>query len=359
MEENDANLLSRYQIDAPGLLEAWSIRGRFGLLFVAVSLAVASPVVYLAANGQRPEGFWFLLAFAGFVFLAGLAIMSVRATLRVSAAGIDYDTANWRESHQWHAPRAALSEVTLAAVVVRSGKSMKTVFRVSLLVKAEDRSRDFSIFRSGAEPPARRAAQEVARSLHLPLVDAIGDRRQVTNPDELHRPRPERFEFEGSRPETVEQDFAADGRSIVIRGTLHRGMVSKLKAVGIGFLLLSCGVGFFASQAVKPPLIGWLIPFPFWGAGLYFLSNALTRARIRERIRVQHDSLIRELEFLGRTWRRQRIARSTVQTLRIQTRSADKRGVAVVTADGRLMVGAGLEDSDLPWLRAWISQQIA
>ena len=63
--------------------------------------------------------------------------------------------------------------------------------------------------------------------------------------------------------------------------------------------------------------------------------------------------------YLGPRWRRQRIARSAVQTLRIQTRSADKRGVAVVTADGRLMVGAGLEDSDLPWLRAWISQQIA
>ncbi len=110
---------------------------------------------------------------------------------------------------------------------------------------------------------------------------------------------------------------------------------------------------------MQPPLMGWLIPFPFWGAGLYFLSNALTRERTRERIRVQHDSLIRELEFLGWTWRRQWIVRSAVQTLRIQTRGADQRGVAVVTADGRLVVGAGLEDSDLPWLRAWISQQIA
>ncbi len=256
MEERDANLLSRYRIDAPGLLEAWSIQGRFGVLFVAASLALASPVAYFAAKGPRPEGFWFMLAFAGFIFLAGLAIMSVRATLRVSDAGIDYDCGNWRESQHWHAPRAALSEVTLAAVVVSTGKSMKTVFRVSLGVKAEDRSRDFAIFRSASELPARRAAGEVARSLHLPLVDAIGDRRQVTNPDELHRPRPERFEFEGSPPESVEQDFAADGRSIVIRGTLHRGTASKLKVAGIGFLLLSCAIGFFASQVVEPPLMG-------------------------------------------------------------------------------------------------------
>ncbi len=195
MEEYDDNLLSRYRIRTPGLLEAWSIQGRFGLLFVAVSLALASPVLYFAAKGLRPDGFWFLLAFAGFFFLAGLAIMSVRATLRVSDAGIDYDYGNWAESQHWHAPRAALSEVSLAAVVVGSGKSMRTVFMVSLLVKAEDRSRDFSIFRSGSELPARRAAEEVARSLHLPLVDAIGDERQVTAPDELHRPRPERIEF--------------------------------------------------------------------------------------------------------------------------------------------------------------------
>ena len=359
MEQNDANLLSRYRIETPGLLEAWSIQHRFGLLFVGISLAPASPVAYFVAKGLRPEAFWFLAALAGFLFLAGLAIMSLRATLRVSDAGIDYDYRDWRESRHWHAPRAALSEVALAAVVVGSGKHTRKMFMVSLLVTAEDRSRDFSIFRSASERPARRAAEEVARSLHLPLVDAIGDERQVTKPDELHRLRPERLEFEGPRPEPVEQDFAADGRSIVIRGTLPRGTTSKLTAAGIGFLGLSCAVGFFASQAMEPPLVGWLIPFPFWGAGLYFGSNALVRRRTRERVRVQHDSLIRELEFLGLTWRRRQIARSAVQTLRIQTRGADDRGVAVVTADGRVVVGGGLEDSDLAWLRAWISQQVA
>ena len=359
MEEYDDNLLSRYRLETPGHLEAWSIQGRFGLLFVAASLALASPVAYFVAKGLRPEAFWFLVFFAGFTFLAGLAITSLRATLRVSDAGIDYDVGNWRESQHWHAPRAALSEVALAAVIVGSGKSSRKMFMVSLLVTAEDRSRDFSIFHSGSERPARRAAEEVARSLHLPLVDAIGDERQVTNPDDLHRLRPERFEFEGSPPETVEPNFAADGRSIVIRGTLPGGTASMLKAAGIGLLGLSCAIGFFASQNIQPALMGWLIPFPFWGAGLYFLSNALIGARTRERVRVQHDSLIHELEFLGLTWRRRRIARSAVQTLRIQTRGADERGVAVVTADGRLVVGAGLEDSDLPWLRAWISQQIA
>jgi len=77
-----------------------------------------------------------------------------------------------------------------------------------------------------------------------------------------------------------------------------------------------------------------------------------------ERVTVTDDAIVQEKSLAGITWKRRRIARDTIDSVRVQARGAGGHGLAIIGSRGRLLVGGSLDESELEWLSAWVTAKL-
>ncbi len=357
MEPGPFDLLERYGVPGAGRLDAWSIQERYGLVFVAISTLLWVPVVQFALRGERDAGFWALTAFAAVTLLVGLAVARLRETLSVDGEAIRLSHRSLFEGRSWVGPRSAIRALRLTAEHESDDSGTRTIFPVALALELDGRAFEIRVFKPTDELRARRAAEEIAGALELPVIDAIGDEAIIHEPGESAS-RFARSDSQPTGPIPPNVTLSTNGHGLSIRGITRMQTVGRLRWAGLGFLLLATTVGAFASRAIEPAWFGWLIPFPFWGAGLYFLADAALGRSICERLWIEGGELVRERAWLALRFSRRRLAIAELEAVRVQSERGDEWGLAAVARNDRFIVGGALEADQLAWLENWLLSQL-
>lgn len=349
-----SNLIERCRVTPAGHLEAWSIQDRYGVAILVVAAGLALLSHHNTRAGAMDAAVWVLWGATVFALLFGIAFSLLRETLRVDEAGLQLRARSVVRSRRWHAPRSALQRILLREVLEQDSEGSSIHYDLVLGLRIEDLEAELRIFRSRREPPARRMGAEVSRALGVPLVDDIGDKELEVGRSELS-PSPPIGRL-GDPPPRVRENRQAAQPSIRIQGTMRPRIATRFRLAGWGFFGLSSFVGAILSMVMTPGWLGWVIPFPFWGASLYFLGTAWAGERSVEHLAIAHGTLSREVELLGGRLRRAKIESHAVQRIRMQSESPSARGVALVSDEQILVVGSGLEHGPLEWLRGWLRE---
>ncbi len=352
------NLIERCRTTPTGQLEAWSIQGRYGVAILATGIGFALIWAHLTLAGSQTGGVRVMGGIAAFLLLFGTAICRLRETLRVDNTGIHVVSRSVFHTQQWHAPRDAVRRVLLREVAEHVGESSSIRYDLLLEVAVEEVGTELRFFRNGSEPPARRMGAEVSRALQLPFVDAIGDKEEEVAHDALHMRRPEQTAHAGPPPPRIREDTRSGSSSLVIQGTMSPQVAGRFRIAGWAFFAMSSLLGSLISQLTEPAWLGWAIPFPFWGASIYFLAAGWLGDHSREHVSVEQGVIAREVELLGRRWRRAEIQGSALRSLRVQAESASTRGVALVCDERILVAGTGLAEGELDWLHCWLAERL-
>lgn len=85
--------------------------------------------------------------------------------------------------------------------------------------------------------------------------------------------------------------------------------------------------------------------------------GALSPKARRERLTLGSE-IVHEKSLAGVCWSRRKIDRSSIASLRVQTRGAGGRGLAIIGRQGRLLIGGSLAENELEWLHAWVEERL-
>ncbi len=358
---NDATLqlLSRFEITAPGHLCARGSYFWFGAVFAVAGLGLLAIPIALHLQGRWQDPAWVAVAFSTLFLLAGFWIAGMRESLEVTGTEIRDVLTTWSSQNERRTSRTALQAVRLMAVVTSSGNSTTTRYVAALVIRDAAFPDPLRITARRGEAQARQDAEEIARCLALPFEDALGDELVVVEPDRLDSTRPESVAPLGTLPASIRLDMTTGGPEVWTRGTLRP--LGATLAISAGVIM--CASAFLVT-AVVASASGDAGPVPIVIAvisgapGLFFLGWGILSRIATERVRVLPTEVVREEHAAGVCYRTHRLQRTEIESLRVQTQSADGYGVAIVTDRGRLLVGRGLDRAGLEWLSAWLSQRI-
>jgi hypothetical protein len=353
----DPPILSRYAIPGPGRLAARGSYRTIGAAFMGGSVLFGALTAVAILQGKADAGFWYAEIAYAVLFLCGLTIFGFRQSLEVDGDGLRWTQTTPFRRRDERAPRQALERVRLSVYRLDSSDSTDLRYGVSLVLRADGLPADLRVFETRREGPARGAAEAIARSLALPMEDAIGDEVIVRHPDAVGTGPP--GDAVGAPPERVELRTGTTGPDVWITGVLRPKAVALAVGAG-GLMLLGAVAGAAVALGYVQTRLGALaIPMVLAAPGLAFVAWGLVGARARQRIQVTAAEVVRETRLAGICWRRRAVRRAAVEALRIQTLRGGAYGLAVVSDEITLVVGQALEPEGLGWLRGWLAARLA
>lgn len=326
-----------------------------GLLVFLIGAGLGWGGTVSLAGAEQPEARWFVGIAGSVVAFVGLMLARRRMewfverdTLRIRKSGMF----GWREQEQPATPQ----EVAVR-VEVRGGAVDQTLHYHFLHVRwVLDLSLEFPTganqlrldeFRG--EHRARAAGQRVAEFLQVPFVDRVGDTLSGTDPRKaLH---------DGSISTPRVHD-GTEGQFIRLRGLMswsHCGLtaLATLFSAGSAWGLLT------ADWAVDDPVFfGLALVFAVTAValGIQLLSGVLgTQALHADAggLRIQ-----RRLFGLPLPWGRARLTADQLQGIRVQTRHAVLRGLAIVGPRRTWLVGRRQSRIALWGIHSWLRERL-
>lgn len=149
-------------------------------------------------------------------------------------------------------------------------------------------------------------------------------------------------------------DVSTGRPGVRIRGRLRSGNAAVFVMLGVATLggLLFVTVSPRADANPRNAVAVLLTTAALLAAGAAALAFRL------EQVTIEGDDITQEKSLAGIPWMRRRMARDSVDTLRVQTRGAGGHGLAIIGRQGRLLVGSSLDESELEWLQHWIEARL-
>lgn len=377
-----------------------------GLLVVLVGLRVV-PVQNAA---EVPAWSYPLLV------LFGLAFVAVGGGLVFGRRWILLDVGRGRITERWgllvplRSAVRALHEFDAVALRVQEGDS-DSADSFPVLLQGRRGMPDQPLCSSTAFEEARREAAQIARFLHLPLVDASTEHESVLPPESANTSLRERLRDEVGPPERparplhMESQVQESASGVRIRLPVPGSTLGGVLGIAIPLVLLSLVVPwlvrFFEQTRTPAPVQIAFIAFLVLGFGLLPAASALraliaryrghilvtaaadgltleVRGAVRTRVmRIQAADML-DLDYgtagsaeeAVRLLAEEKIAeagpgvsaasrrRARAWTSRL-TRLARSKGIVLKTRSGLHTIGAGLPDDEIRYLHALLRQALA